>query len=54
MDCRIKKVGEGLTSNRYVSFQYLIGFTTASMIKAAKSYLSHNQYSRSKKILSTS
>jgi hypothetical protein len=54
MDRRIKKVGEGLTINRYVSFQYLVGFETASMSKAAKSSLSHNQYSRSKKILNTS
>lgn len=54
MDRLINKVGEGLTINRYVSFQYLIGFMTTSISKAAESYLSRNQYIRLEKLLNTS
>lgn len=54
MDCLINEEGEGLTINRYVSFQYLIGFVATSMIEAVESYLSHNQYIRSRNFLNTS
>jgi|GEM_PF-865333 len=48
MDCLINEVGEELTTNRYVRFQYLIGFVPTSMIEAVGFYLSHNQYIRSR------
>jgi hypothetical protein len=54
MDRLKNEVGEGLTTNRYVRFQYLIGFVATSLIEAAGSYLSHNQYIRSRKFLNTS
>ncbi len=50
----INEVGEGLTTSRYVSFQYLIGFVTTSVNEVTDSYLSHNQYSRLRKVLDTS
>jgi len=54
MDRLINEVGEGMTTNRYVSFQYLIGFVTTSVNEVADSYLSHNQYTRPRKFLNTS
>ena len=54
MDRLTNEVGEGLTTNRYVRFQYLIGFTTTSVSKVAGLYLSQNQYTRLRNFLDTS
>jgi hypothetical protein len=54
MDRLKNEVGEGLTTNRYVRFQYLIGFMATSMIESAGIDPSHKQYIRSRVLLNTS
>ncbi len=54
MDRLKNEVGEGLTINRYVRFQCLVGFVPTSMIEAVGSYLSHGQYIISRKFFNTS
>jgi hypothetical protein len=54
MDRLKNDVGEGLTTNRYVRFQCLVGFVPTSMIEAVGFYLSHAQCIISREFFNTS